>query len=114
MRGEYKPIPRIKIEGGTGGFSGIIMVTDPEGVFRAPPYIEEVRSGSPAPKAGLRSDDLIVYLNGELVTSGKMYKEIMAKTQPGTTISIEVKRGDKLKTVELKLEEQPKVVATPK
>ncbi len=114
MKGQYKPIPRVKIEGGKGGYSGIIMVPDPEGVFRTPPFIEEVRSGSPAHQAGLRSDDLVVYLNGELVTSVKMYKEIMSKTQPGTVIAIEVKRGDKLKTVELKLAEQPKLVAAPK
>jgi serine protease Do len=110
IQGKYKPSPpRVKPEGGAGGYTGIIMVPDPEGVAFTPPYIEEVRSNSPAAKEGLRADDLIVYINGELVKSVKTYKEILSKTQPKDEVTMEIRRGDKIKTVVLKLEQHPRV-----
>jgi serine protease Do len=114
MKGEWKTVVRKTIEGGKGGYHGIVMVTDPEGVFRTPPYIEEVRTNSPAAKVGLKPDDLIVYVNGELCTSVKTFKEIMSKTQPKEKITMDVRRGDKLKTVEVVLDEQPKFAVAPK
>lgn len=114
MQGKWRNVVKKTIEGGTGGYSGIVMVPDPEGVFRTPPYIEEVLRDSPSFKAGLKSDDLIVYLNGELVTSVKLFKEIMSKTKKGEKVVLEVRRGEKLKTVEIELGEQPKAPAPPK
>ena len=81
---------------GRGGFHGIVLV--PNVVERTPPYVEEVRPGSPAAKAGLRPDDLIVYVDGELVASIKDFREIMKPAAPGTEVTLEVRRGDKLQT----------------
>ena len=36
---------------------------------RTPPYIEQVRAGSPAAAAGLRADDLVVFVGEHLVQS---------------------------------------------
>ncbi len=113
IKGTYKTVARVRPEGGTGGYHGIILVTNPEGVDRAPPYIEEVRSGSPGAKVGLKSDDLIVYVNGELVSSVKTFKDIISKTKPTDEITLEVKRGDKLRQVTVKLEDHPKVAKVP-
>jgi serine protease Do len=87
----------------------------PNVVERTPPYIEEVVPGSPAAKAGLKPDDLIVYVDGEQVLTVTAFKEILAKTRPGTVVKLEIRRVDKndpsgadrLLTVELKLGEPP-------
>ena len=85
---------------------GIILVADP--VERTPPYVEELLPNSPASKAGLRPDDLIVYVDGEQVVSIKEFKEAMDRYDPGAELKLEVRRGDKLTTLTLKVEDQPK------
>src|SRR5438270_919782 len=78
-----------------------------------PPFVEDVLAESPAAKAGLKPDDLIVYVDGEQVISIRAFKEIIDRTRPGTALKLEVRRDDKavagsgtrLMTVELKLEE---------
>jgi serine protease Do len=73
-----------------------------------PPYVEEVAPNSPAAKAGFRPDDLIVYIDGELVPSVKHFREIVKYVQPGTTIQVDVQRGNKLHSLKLTMAEQPK------
>jgi serine protease Do len=89
-----------------GGYHGIVLV--PNVVERTPPYVEEVLPGSPAAKAGMRPDDLIVYVDGEPVTSIAGFRDQMSRTRPGQTVKLEVRRGEKLEAVELKLESLPK------
>ena len=111
--GKYKPIVRAKSTGGPGGYHGLLLV--PNVVERTPPYIEEVLPGSPGAKAGLKPDDLIVYVDGEQVLTVSAFKEILSKTRPGTVVKLEARRVDKndaggadrLLTVELKLGEPP-------
>jgi serine protease Do len=101
-KGEYKPIERTKPAGGPGGYHGIILV--PDVVERTPPYVEDTDPGSPAEKAGLRPDDLIVYVDGEKIVSIKEFKQLVDKSRPGTVLKLEVRRGDKLTSIDLKLE----------
>jgi serine protease Do len=107
IRGEYRPPEREKPKGGGASLeaSGLILV--PNVVERTPPYVEEVLPNSSAAKAGLRPDDLIVYLDGEPVPSIKALRELLAHTRPGTTVRLEVRRGDKLTSIDLKLDEPP-------
>jgi serine protease Do len=72
-------------------------------VDRTPPYVEEVVPGSPAAKAGFKPDDLIVYVEGEQVGSIKALKEILDNAPPGSECRVEVRRGDRLMTLELTL-----------
>ncbi len=107
---KYKPAPkRERVEG--GGYIGITFV--PKVTERVPAYIEEVDLNSPAAKAGLKPDDLVVYLNGLPVVSVQAFEELLERYRPGETVKLEVRRGDKLTTVELKLE-QPKRKPKPK
>jgi serine protease Do len=46
---------------------GIVLV--PDALPRTPPYVDRVREGSTAAKAGVRPDDLVILLGGRLVPS---------------------------------------------
>jgi serine protease Do len=106
MKGEYKPTERDRSREGAGGFTGIVFV--PNVVERTPPYVEDVTPDSPAAKAGLRPDDLIVYLDGEPVNSIAAWMDMIDRIRPGTLIKLEVRRGDKLVSLELTLAEAAK------
>jgi serine protease Do len=73
-------------------------------VERTPPYIEEVIPDSPADKAKLRPDDLIVYVDGLPVQDIKTFNSVMEGYGPGVEVRLEIQRGDKLTTVPVKLE----------
>lgn len=117
-RGEYKPIERPKVVAGQGGYHGITLV--PDVVERTPPFVEEVAPNSPAARAGVKPDDLIVYLDGEQVISVKAFKEMMGRISPGTVVKLEVRRADRatktdrLMTLELKVEEPLAVKPPPR
>lgn len=107
MLGKYKPVPPMVKVKGLGGYTGIRFV--PNVVDRTAPYIDEIVPNSPAQKAGLRVDDLVSFIDGEPIYSIKAYQEFMSKTRPnGPPIRMEIRRGDALQTIELKLEEWPK------
>jgi serine protease Do len=102
---QYKPAPKREKQS-YGGYTGITLV--PNVVERTPPYVEEVAPNSPAAKAGVRPDDLIVYVDGLQAISIKDYKEIIDSIRPDIVVRLEVRRGDKLTTLTLKLEAPPK------
>jgi S1-C subfamily serine protease len=106
MKGKYQPPPRPEKKKGKNLYTGIILV--PNVVERTPPYVEELLPNSPAARAGLRPDDLIVYVDGEQVVSIKEFKEAMDRYDAGAELKLEVRRGDKLTTLNLKVEDQPK------
>jgi serine protease Do len=111
IKGVYKPRPK-EATASRAGYTGIMFV--PNNLERTPPYIDEVLPGSPAARAGLQPDDLIVYLDGEQVASITMYHTIMSKVRPGTTITLEVRRTDRqqktdrLVSIKLNVVEPPK------
>jgi serine protease Do len=113
MKGEYKPIKRPTLIAGEGGYHGIIFV--PNVLERTPAYVEDIVSGSPAAKAGVRPDDLISFVDGEPIVSIKAFHEWMKKnTRPGQMIRIEVRRGESLQTIEMSLGTPPPKPASPK
>ncbi len=107
IKGEYKPTAKPdKMTGLEGGYHGIVLV--PNVVERTPPYVEEVLPNSPAARAGVRPDDLIVYVDGVPVANIAGFRDIMSRTHAGQTVKFEVRRGEKLEPIEVKLEERPK------
>lgn len=110
--GKYRQLNPIEKREGPGGFHGIVLV--PNVVERTPPYVEEVLPGSPAAKAGVKPDDLIVYVNGEQVGSIVKFKELVDRAPPGTEIQLEVRRGEKLTTIAFKLDESRVKAVVPK
>jgi serine protease Do len=117
--GKFKPKERPKVVAGQGGYHGITMVPSPGGL-RTPPYVEEVAPGSPAAKAGIKPDDLIIYIEGEQVVSTTAFRDIMDKYRPGMKVKLEIQRvvdkktkSEQLITVEFEVA-QPVVKAPPK
>ncbi len=106
MAGKYKEGKRIEIAGKGGGYHGIVLV--PNVVAITPPYVDAVKNGSPAARAGLRQDDLIVYIDGELVPSIKAFRELLNNYGVGDEFRIDVQRGNELVPLKLKLEKMPK------
>ena len=109
MAGTYKQGEK-RAKADRGGFHGIILVPNAVGV--TPPYVEEVLPDSPAAQAGLRPDDLIVYIDGELVPSIKIFRDIMRQVGPGTEVKLDIQRANKLVSVKMKLGEQAKQKAS--
>jgi serine protease Do len=99
---KYKPLTLGKKNEGPGVYTGILLVADP--VERTPPYVEEVVPGSPADKAKLQPDDLIVYVDGVLVGDIHTYNEILSRYHPNQTVKLEIQRDRKLQTISLTLE----------
>lgn len=112
--GQYKQLNPLEKNEGPGGFHGIVLVPEPAGLERTPPYVEEVIPNSPAAKAGIKPDDLVVYVNGEQIGSIKKFRETVDRAPPGTEVQLEVRRGDKLTTVTFKMDEPRTKTATPK
>ncbi|MCY8908081.1 S1C family serine protease [Bacillus atrophaeus] len=70
-------------------------------------YVKEVQSNSPAAKAGIRSEDIIVKLNGQDVESSADIREILYKDlKVGDKTTIQVIRNGKTKTLNVSLTKQ--------
>lgn len=111
MKGEYKRVLKLKSDDGPGGYTGIKFV--PNVLDRTPPYVDEVRPGSPAEKAGIKVNDLVSFIDGEPIYSIKNYQEFMSRTRPGSVVRMEVRRGDILESVDVTLGEWPKELLKP-
>jgi serine protease Do len=57
--------------------------------------VAEVAPGSPAEKAGLQRDDVIVSLNGQPIGEGGAFRTHVAMTNPGSTVKLGILRDGK-------------------
>lgn len=78
---------------------GVALV--PDVIERTPPFIDEVRGKSPAAAAGLKSDDLILFVNGQLVQSSKALVAELGRIDRGEKVRLTVIRSQELIEVEL-------------
>jgi len=70
--------------------------------------VAEPQEGSPAAKAGIKSGDVIVALNGEPVRDARTLARRISSMAPGTSIKLGVYRGSKEEQLSLVLGELPK------
>ena len=63
---------------------------------RGPAYVDRVTSGGPAAAAGLKTDDLIVSIAGQVVRDAGEYKRIVESLATNQEVVVEVKRRDEL------------------
>jgi len=83
---------------------GLVML--PDVLHRTPAYLDSVMLDSPAEKVGLSSDDLVLFINDELVGSTKMFNTRLGQLEAGDKLRIVVRRGDRLITVEMPVEKK--------
>jgi len=77
---------------------GIVLL--PDVVYRTPAYVESIVPGSAAQKIGLKPDDLILFVNDELIQSSKILKKELGVLEAGDTLRMIVRRKNKLVSVE--------------
>lgn len=78
---------------------GLVMV--PDVVHRTPAYIDRVLPGSPAAEAGLKPNDLIVFVGDELIASVRMLRMELGRLESGGQLRLVIRRSDQLITTEL-------------
>jgi serine protease Do len=66
-----------------------------------------VNDGSPAKKAGLQPDDIIIALDGQKITSGNVLTRTVAMKRPGSSSNLTVLRGGKQQEVKVLLGTRP-------
>jgi serine protease Do len=76
------------------GQRGVVMV--PDVLERTPPYIEQVRAGSPAAAAGLHADDLVVFVGDHLVPSLQALSDELKQLDAGDELRLLVQRDQEL------------------
>jgi serine protease Do len=83
---------------------GLTLV--PDVLERTPPYVEQVRAGSPAEKAGVHPDDLIILLGDHLVQSCKFLHGDLDYIDYQDPVKLTLLRGQELIEVTLQGEEK--------
>ncbi|MDH5186114.1 MAG: DegQ family serine endoprotease [candidate division WOR-3 bacterium] len=84
-------------------------LSEPGGIL-----IRDVAKGTPAEKSGLKPGDVIKKFDGKKITGVEQFRRIVAETEPGTTVTIELIRDSETKSINVKLKEFPEeTAATP-
>lgn len=79
---------------------GLVLV--PDVVPRTPAFIDRTVPGTPAAESGLRANDLVLFVNDELVPSCRALREELGKLKPGDPVRLVIRRGDELITLDWK------------
>lgn len=75
--------------------------------------VREVLEDSPAEKAEIKEDDIIVDFNGTKIVDGDDLRDAVRKTKPGTAASVVVSRDDQTKTLKVTVDKAPDWFAGP-
>jgi S1-C subfamily serine protease len=66
-----------------------------------PAYVDRVVAGSAAAAAGIKSDDLVISLDGKAIKSGNDFQRVLGTIKSGQQVQVIVKRKNDLVTVQL-------------
>lgn len=91
---------------------GLVLV--PDVLERTPPFVDTVRGNSLAAQLGLKSDDLVLFVNDRLVQSCKALTEELSRVDRADPLKMSVIRGQQLIDVTFTLEGDPNSVSEPK
>ena len=89
----------------SGGFLGVRLASE---VAEEGARIIRVDSDTPAAKAGLKVDDLILSVAGEAIQDVDSLQNIMQHHRPGEVVTVRVKRGSQMMELEAKLDRKPR------
>jgi serine protease Do len=109
---KYNPLKRDRTKDVAANYTGLTLV--PNVVEFTPPFVEEIAPESPASKAGVLVDDLIVYVDGEQIASINELNKVFSRIRPDTPVKLEVRRGDKLQTLNMTMGKPLQKKAPPK
>jgi serine protease Do len=107
LRGEETQPAVSETPAGEKGELGIRLFS--LGGRKSPAYIDRVLPGSAAAAAGLKTDDLVISINGEVVRDSGDFRRLAEEVKAGVEITVEVKRKNDLLTVRVK----PAAIKTP-
>lgn len=79
---------------------GLVLV--PNVLERTPPFIDDVRPNSPAAKAGIRPDDLLVFVNKQLVQTCTTATEEFSRLDRDTELHLSLMRNGEMVEITLK------------
>jgi serine protease Do len=88
--------------GTQGGYLGIALDLDFAGV-----KVQEVFDNTPAKKAGLKTDDQIVALNGTAIQSTDDFLALLAKNKIGDEVKLKITRAEKEQDLRITLGARP-------
>jgi serine protease Do len=69
--------------------------------------LSTVDKDGPAFNAGLQPGDLVLKVEGRDILMSAFFRRWIAEAQPGETLNLEIKRGDKLMSLQVKLQTPP-------
>lgn len=78
---------------------GFLLV--PDVVERTPAFIDSILPDSAAAKIGLKPDDLVLFVNDELIQSCRALQDAIGRLESGDQLRLVVRRGNELVTVEM-------------
>lgn len=84
---------------------GIVLV--PDVLFRTPAFVDSVIAGTSAEQAGILPNDLVLFVNDELVQSCRMLRDSLGRLEAGDTLKLVLRRGNTLIPIELPVEKKP-------
>jgi serine protease Do len=82
---------------------GLVLV--PDVIQRTPAFIDAVLPDSRAADVQLKANDLVLFVNDQLIQSVRMLREELARLEPGDTLKLVVRRENILIPVELTVPE---------
>ena len=82
------------------GDLGVVLL--PNVLERTPPFVDTVRPNTPAAKAGLHPDDLVLFVNNQLVQSCKDFNMELERLDRDEAVKLVVMRNGQLTEVTLK------------
>jgi len=89
------------------GWLGIVGQIDPPPIGTKGILVWKVVQNSPAEKAGIRKDDIIVEYNGHPISKAKELASQVRQTPWGTNVHLKIKRGHQYKIVTVQVGKKP-------
>lgn len=84
---------------------GIVLV--PDVLLRTPAYVDDVIADSAAAKADIRANDLILFVNDELIQSCRSCRDALGALEAGDTLKLVLRRGNSLMNIEFPVPKKP-------
>ncbi len=84
-------------------YCGLSVTDDAEGC-----RLSKIEKNSPAAKANLRAGDHVLKVEERRIEASASFLAWIAESEPGETLHLEIKRGDKTFPVQIKLQSQPR------